>query len=197
MTETVITMYFTLMPAILAGILTMAWCRLPVLRTLKRPVDGGKTLRDGNRIFGDNKTWQGFAGYVLLNAAAALFWGAVSAQSVFLTEHNYFYRCWENTPGYNLRIGLLLGLGYALFELPNSFLKRRLGIAPGKAVQGGWKPFFIFLDQADSVIGCTFVVWMHYDLGWKLFVGFIIVGAGTHLVLNMLLYAAGLRSNRF
>ena len=37
---------------------------------------------------------------------------------------------------YNLLIGALLGLFYALFELPNSFLKRRLDIKPGKTIKG-------------------------------------------------------------
>lgn len=190
-------MYMTLMPPILAGILTMVWCRLPVLSSIKRPMDGGKCWRDGKRIFGDNKTWQGFAGYLILNIAMALLWGELTKSSPFLTEHNFFYIEHENTRIYNLRIGLLLGLGYALSELPNSFIKRRLGIEAGKVMQGVQKPLFVFFDQADSVIGCTLVVWMHYDIGPAMFFAFILVGAGTHIVLNMLLYAAGLRKNMF
>jgi len=32
----------------------------------------------------------------------------------------------------NALVGFALGFAYVLFELPNSFIKRRLDIAPGK-----------------------------------------------------------------
>lgn len=197
MGETLASMYITLLPAILAGILTMIWCRLPIFSSLKRPMDAGKNWRDGKRIFGDNKTWQGFAGYLILNAMAAVLWGALARRNGFLAEHNYFYRLYSNTIGYNLRIGVLLGLGYALFELPNSFVKRRLDISAGKTAEGMKRFFFVFMDQADSVIGCTLVVLLHSDIGIRMFLAFILVGAGTHIILNILLYAAGLRKNMF
>ena len=92
---------------------------------------------------------------------------------------------------------MLLGLGYSLFELPNSFLKRRLDITPGKSVSGFWKVFFIFLDQADSVFGVALVVWLFYPLGIGLYLLYVLVGAGTHLLLNMMLYFMHLRKNMF
>ena len=91
----------------------------------------------------------------------------------------------------------MLGLGYSLFELPNSFLKRRLDITPGKTIKGFWKVFFIFLDQADSIFGVALVVWIFHDIGILLYLGFVAAGAVTHIVLNMLLYFAHLRKNMF
>ena len=70
---------------------------------------------------------------------------------------------------YNILIGFLLGLGYSLFELPNSFIKRRLDIKPGKTTNGFKKMFFIFLDQADSVFGVCLVVCLFYKIGLKFF----------------------------
>mgnify|MGYP001393277506 CR=1 FL=1 len=93
--------------------------------------------------------------------------------------------------------GVLLGFGYALFELPNSFLKRRLDITPGKTISGGWKAFFIFLDQADSIFGCALVVWLFYDLGIGLYLLYVLIGALTHIIVNMLLYVCKLRKNPF
>jgi CDP-diglyceride synthetase len=119
----VITMYVTLMPIIFAGILNMIWCRLPIAKKWQIPMDMGTTFKDGKRIFGDNKTWKGFFGYIWLSSVMYVLWGAVSNGNIFLKEHNYFYHAHTNNWQYNLLIGALLGIGYGLFELPNSFLK--------------------------------------------------------------------------
>ncbi len=195
--EVIIFMFITLMPAILAGIATMIWCKLSILKFLNKPIDGGKYLRDGKRIFGDNKTWKGLCGYIVINILFFLLWGFLSQRSEYLQLHNYFYIDYKNTPSYNLLLGVLSGLGYSLFELPNSFLKRRLDIRPGKTISGGWKVFFVFLDQADSVFGCALVVWLFYDIGLLTYIEFILVGAVTHIILNMLLYFLHLRKNMF
>ena len=65
MLTTVLMMYVTLFPVILAGIANMAWCKSGILARTKRPIDGGRCLSDGQRIFGDNKTWKGVIGYIL------------------------------------------------------------------------------------------------------------------------------------
>lgn len=194
--QTLLSMYVTLMPAILAGVINMIWCKLPLLKALKVPMDFGKTLSDRNRLFGDNKTWHGFIGYLFLNPLMSVLWGASLCERK-LEEYNLFYHYHNNDFAFNLWIGLLLGLGYALFELPNSFIKRRLNISPGKSISGCKRPFFVFLDQADSVIGCTLVVSIFYPIGWELFFGFILVGAFTHIILNMILYFFDLRENIF
>ena len=192
----ILSMYVTLLPTILSGILNMIWCKLPILKSLRRPLDGGKTLRDGQRVFGDNKTWKGLVGYLLLNCVTAVLWGLLCRHTA-VGAYNFFYVHHENTFGYNLLIGLLLGLAYALFELPNSFLKRRLGIAPGKPPAGAVKVLFIFLDQADSIFGCLLVVCLFYPMSVAAYFGFVLLGALTHIVINILLYCLKLRKNMF
>ena len=189
-------MYVTLCPVIIAGVLNMIWCKSKVMKWAKVPMDFGKTLSDNKRIFGDNKTWKGFFGYILLNTICALLWGAVCSKAG-IEELNFFYANNKNTFLFNLLIGILLGLGYALFELPNSFLKRRLGITPGKTISGAWRALFIVLDQADSIFGCALVVWLFYDLGIGLYLLYVLVGAFTHIIFNMLLYFCKLRKNLF
>ena len=189
-------MYVTLVPTIVAGILNMIWCKTGFLKAAKVPMDGGKCLKDGRRIFGDNKTWKGFIGYVILNVIAAIVWGIIS-NAASLNFLNFFYANHDNTFSFNLLIGFLLGLGYAAFELPNSFLKRRLDVRPGKTLPDAWKVFFIFLDQADSLFGCVLTIWIFYDLGIGLYLLYVLVGALTHMVLNMLLYFVHLRKNMF
>lgn len=192
----IVSMYVTLMPTVLAGIGNMAFCKLPVLKKLKKPIDGGKTLKDNERVFGDNKTWKGFIGYVLFGVVFSCLWGFLLNLSR-LNSFDFFYTGHDNTILFNVLIGSLQGLFYALFELPNSFLKRRLHIVPGKNPKGFKKVFFIFLDQADSIFGVVLVVFMFAKLPvWFYFV-YVLTGAATHIVINMLLYLLKLRKNMF
>ena len=196
MLRTIGMMYVTLIPTVLAGIVVMIWCKLPILKARAKPIDFGKNFADGRRLFGDNKTWKGMLGYIIFNTLFSVLWGlACTNQS--LGSLNFFYQNHENTLIFNLLIGVLLGLGYSLFELPNSFLKRRLDITPGKTISGFWKVFFVFLDQADSVFGVALVVWFFYPLGIGLYFLYVFVGAATHLLLNMMLYFMHLRKNMF
>lgn len=194
--QTILKMYITLLPAILAGILNMIFCKAKVLKSFYLPIDQGKNYIDGKRIFGDNKTIKGLFGYIVINAIIYIIFGYIY-QIFNINHYNYFYINYYNTFYYNFLIGLLLGFAYALFELPNSFIKRRLDIKPGKTSNGVKKYFFIFLDQADSIIGMTFVILLFYDLSFNTFISFVLLGALTHILFNILLYYLKLRKNIF
>ena len=192
----IISMYITLMSPILAGILNMVWCKSQILKRLAIPIDGNKNFIDGKRIFGDNKTWKGLIGYIILNVFMACLWGLICGITK-IEQYNFFYANHVNTFTYNIALGILLGLAYALCELPNSFIKRRLNILPGKTSQGTKKIFFIILDQADSVIGCVLVVSLFYKIGLTMFIEYIALGTITHILINMILYFMKLRKNMF
>ena len=72
-----------------------------------RPVDNGRTLGDGQPLFGASKTWRG-----LVLAIAAC--GAASALL-----------------GYGLGFGLVFSALSMAGDLISSFIKRRMGLAPG------------------------------------------------------------------
>lgn len=188
--------YVSLAPPILAGILNMAWVKTPWLRRLARPIDGGLTLPDGQRVFGDNKTWKGLLGMVVLGALAGLLLGLLE-RGTAAEGLNLFYREHADTNAWSTLVGALLGLGYTLAELPNSFVKRRLGISPGRPPEGAAKVAFIIGDQADSVVGCALVLALVVGISVPLFLAIIVVGAVTHVVLNLALYAFHLRRNPF
>ena len=196
MTQTILMLYATLFPAILAGIINSLWCKSSFLSKLKVPIDFNKNFIDKKRIFGDNKTWKGFFGYIVLNIFVQLLWGII-CNILDINHTDYFYVNHNNTIIYNLLIGFLLGLSYALFELPNSFIKRRIDIEPGKPPKGFKKVLFIFLDQADSVFGVCLVVAMFYKMSVAFYFIYVIVGAITHLVINVLLYLLKVRKNMF
>ena len=52
-----------------------------------------------------------------------------------------------------LTIGMLIGFGMTVGELPNSFLKRRFEIPPGKSREGPLGVAFFIYDQVDLTIG--------------------------------------------
>ena len=92
-----------------------------------------------------------------------------------------------------LVVGALIGAGTVLGELPNSYLKRRLGIAPGQRRTSAAGIALIVYDQADFVPGIALAllpIWtMPLD---TLLIGFVAVAA-IHFVINVIGYRIGAR----
>ena len=93
------------------------------------------------------------------------------------------------------RFGLLLGLGAVLGELPNSFVKRQLGIAPGGRASSLRGVLVAIYDQGDFVP----VVWAMLTPIWVIPPGqaalaFVVVIA-VHAVVNVIGYAIGARTS--
>jgi CDP-archaeol synthase len=81
-----------------------------------------------------------------------------------------------------------------LGELPNSFLKRRLGIAPGRQRRSPGGALFSLYDQADFVLA----IWVLLLPIWTMSVAqaaiaFAVVTA-VHLLINLDGYAVGART---
>src|SRR6267142_3855497 len=132
-------------PVTLGGISNMAFVRAPLMDWLKRPIDAGWCAADGRRLLGDNKTWKGLAGMVALTAL----WSCLIDQAI-----DGFGWPLPRAPFEPALLGALFGLAYGLAELPNSYVKRRLGILPGTNGKGWLGGAFIVIDQTDSVVGC-------------------------------------------
>lgn len=136
-------------PVIAAGLIHIGVIKAGLLPALARiPLDGGATLRQ-RRILGANKSLRG----ALVMPAATI--GCTLLQAALVEEFSWarelsFVDFHRVSP---LVWGTLLGVGYVVGELPNSFLKRQLDIAPGAAARGARGPVFWFLDQVDSLIG--------------------------------------------
>ena len=167
-------------PLVIGGIIHMVAVKSNVLFYLKKPIH--------QRWFGENKTWRGF--FIM---PLATFPGVLLARYLeTLTEAN----TQVFTQNSIWLLSLLLGLGYCLAELPNSFIKRRLGVKEGQTSKK-FKWFFIVLDQADSVIGCLLAYKLVAPISWGLFLKTIIFGTVLHLVINLSLYKAKIRKNPF
>lgn len=189
------------LPVVIAGVLHMIVVRRNLLAALARPIDAGKTLGE-KPIFGPNKTWRGLGFMTLAPAALGAFqgaaWGpwaeragcapfdlALLGMSLGAADGPI-----AQAAGY-LVFNLVLGLGYALGELPNSFVKRRAGIEPGKTSS---RVFFV-VDQADSVVAALLLGKAFFPLEWRVVATGILALTLLHLALNAGLYLARVRRN--
>lgn len=184
-------LFYLILPLILAGISNMVWMKLPLLNHWRVPMDQGRSWHDGQRLLGDNKTWKGFVGMILVTAFwlqffALLEWVFPALQSLSLLPFE-LWRPWA------WAYGAWWGLCYVLAELPNSFVKRRLKIGAGQEAQGFKGLLFKLLDQSDSVIGCLFGMLLFYWPSWQDALLILVLATGFHFLTNLLLYLLGLK----
>jgi hypothetical protein len=89
---------------------------------------------------------------------------------------------------------LLAGLAYALGELPNSFVKRRLHIQPGDRPGGIGGIVAYAVDQADSVAGIVLLMRLVYAPPRGVLTSIFIWGTLVHIVIDLSLYLFGVKS---
>ncbi|NOX71568.1 MAG: CDP-2,3-bis-(O-geranylgeranyl)-sn-glycerol synthase [Candidatus Micrarchaeota archaeon] len=141
----------------------------------KIPIDGGRNMRDGRRIFGDGKTRKGFLGGCIVGAAI----GAIQMLA-------YPYIMTADLP-LNISLvmmspvlGFLLGFGAMTGDLAGSFVKRRLDIKRGKAAP--------LLDQIDFLVGAIFFTFLIADIKSQWVLVLLVVTPLFHLVANVIGY---------
>lgn len=180
---------------VLAAAVNTVVVKLQFLKRFVKPIDGGLLLTDQRRLFGGNKTWLGLFGLIIFGALFYVIWGIICSQNGFLQSHNYFYRLFQNTPVFSAICGALMGLAYALAELPNSFFKRRSGYKSGETRGGINGMAHIFIDHTDSILGCGLLMIILCQLTWFEFIASVIIGSLTHLAFNILLVFMGVKKN--
>ena len=140
---------YMLLP-LLVGLAFHGFCmKFKWLSFLGWPIDGGRTFR-GRQLFGPNKTYRGIIAVGLGTAAG------FGIQATVLHQLNSF-RNLKIIDFSNLNwlpLGFVLGVAAMLSELPNSFVKRQIGIAPGAAGNGVVGMLFYFIDQIDLYWVC-------------------------------------------
>ena len=131
-------------------VLIVLWLSLPLIAANMLAVVFGRIqypIHSG--LFGPSKTWLGLIGgsiaAVLATKLAVIiaFYGFHSRYLVLVWGWSTSVREWHISA---LAVGALLG------DLAKSLVKRRFGIAPGKA----WWPF----DQLDAVVGGFGLCWL-------------------------------------
>ncbi len=139
----------------------------PVIFGGGRPIDLGRSLSDGQRIFGDNKTVQGFLGGLVVGAVVGVF-------GAYLFSKNL------------LMVSVLASLGALLGDLAGAFLKRRLKIKPGRPLP--------VVDQLDFVLGALILVFPLHDVTLGAAAIMLFVTPPIHLLANVGAYFLRLKS---
>lgn len=158
------------------------------LAGLTRPIDGGRTLR-GRRLFGASKTWRG---PILVGAGAALVWAlqrhVLHGLPAFAALEPVDFSA---LPGAGF--AALAGFAGELAELPNSFVKRQLGIPPGGTARGPLALVFYLWDQLDVLTGYGLVLAFAVPpTPLRVAVGVAVV-AGVHPLLTWIGFLLGMR----
>ncbi len=131
--------------------------------------------------FGENKTWRGF---IVMPIASAM--GGLCLYAVDLDAISYSYSL------NSITVASLAGIAYVVFELPNSFIKRRMNIPAGELPKQ-CKPLFIAMDQLDSAIGITAMFWLVLDIKGIYCLTFLFSGPCLAITIKKCLYLLGLK----
>ena len=175
------------LPVLVAGIVQILIIKAGWLKSLAAvPIDGGLCFRD-RRLFGANKTLRGAVIMPLVSALAS------AVQTRAAADANAWLGVAAFQVNHPAAWGLLLGLGYVLGELPNSFMKRQLDIAPGAATKGRAALFFWLADQWDSVVGIFLVLGFVWVPGLRFIAMVFALALVLHTLAAALMVALGLK----
>jgi len=174
-------------PLLLAAIAQGLCIKYDWLSRLRRPIDFGKSYK-GKRIFGDHKTWRGLIINVLFCSLGAIIQAWLQSkgdlpQWLFLLDYK----------SQALTIGILIGFGMTVGELPNSFLKRRFGIPPGKSRAGPLGVAFFITDQVDLTIGIWVFLFFLIRPSLWLVLWSLLLTLALHLAVSSVGYLLGMR----
>ena len=161
MTEHILSLY---LPLIITNVLHMIVVKKHFLKNLQIPINAS--------VFGKNKTYRGVVFVTLTNAI--ILWILDMANLV-------------DSPINAFLFGGIIGLSYILFELPNSFMKRKMGIAPGENAKK-YKILFMVIDRCDSAIGVCLCYVLFKGLGFREFSQLFILAFIVHFSFSFLLF---------
>ncbi len=179
--------WFLLGAFVLAGMAQTAWFTTSLSRRFSFPIDGGATFR-GSRVFGANKTLRGFV--VMVPAAAVSFAGLAAAIGDPAQAG-----LWRLTTAGYAWLGACAGLGFMAGELPNSFMKRQLGIRPGASPRNRLAASAHFVaDRIDSGIGMLIAVSLIVTTPAMTWLLVLLVGPSIHWAFSVLMFHLGLKA---
>ncbi|MCS7111865.1 MAG: CDP-2,3-bis-(O-geranylgeranyl)-sn-glycerol synthase [Ignisphaera sp.] len=168
--NTVLNPIWIILPAYIANGTPVVVAKILSLLGLSRhSIDFGRRLFDGKRVFGDNKSWEGFFAGLLTGILTGYI------QYTLAGDEIYLYR------GATLSFGALVG------DLIGAFIKRRLGIEPGKPLP--------ILDQLLFIITAIAIAqlldYLKLSILERIYV--LIVTLALHVVTNRIAYLLKLK----
>jgi hypothetical protein len=173
-------------PLLVASPLSAVVLRFDLWSRLKRPIDG-ELIFYGQRLFGDSKTWRGIVVAVIGCIAT------VCIQKYLLHGRPESLAVLDYRETNPFTFGATMGATAMVGELPNSFAKRRLRIAPGKTIRGPLAALFYIWDQVDLLTTAwpALLFWVHPTP--RVVVMSFVVGFGLHPLVSAIGYLIGAR----
>lgn len=172
-------MALIILPVFFSGLTFIAYLKWNKIAFLNYPLDFHQEYK-GQRIFGDNKTLKG---PVLMG----MFTGLYGAYIYYLL----------GTPYQLASIFLLfciIGLSYSIGELPNSFIKRQIGIKPGmKASTNPAMTIFYVTDIFDSLLAVALSYYLLMEVQTISIVLAIFIGGALHVLTDKLMKSLKLK----
>ena len=150
-----------LIPAYIANTLPPILAKIPLLSRWNARLDCKLQFRR-KYLFGSHKTWRGLIGGTL---AGGLFF--LWQQESLLPEIAADLPFW---------FGFLVAFGSLLGDFMESFIKRQLGIRPGKS--------FAPWDQSDYIFGAYLLTFWLYWPGWSTFFMVLFLSAGASMFMH-------------
>lgn len=172
-----------LLPAAFANATPVFAARIPGLKKLDAPIDGGKSFH-GHHVFGPHKTWRGLIAGILI--ATLTLW----VQQLLVARFGwaqYIAGDVDYAAFPTLLFGPALAIGALGGDAIESFFKRQRNIKSG----GSWVPF----DQLDYIAGSVlasllFVVLTLVQYFWIFVMWFLL-----HLLATYIGYRLGIRED--
>ena len=169
-----------LLPLFIAGLIHHCLIiKRNLFAILAKPIDFGLTIGQ-KRLFGDSKTLRGFVAMAFLTGI--MFWPLNFLLGLPLKIHPFL-------------AGILLGLGYSLGELPNSFIKRMFGLKESSLINGPARILQHIFDQTDSVIGALLAFLLVYTPSMLLITVLFFTGTLLHIIVDLALYNFGYKKD--
>src|SRR5271165_1569908 len=130
-----------------------------------------------NEWFGDHKTIVGFGAGLIVAVAVVFVQSRINCHEGMVS-----YDRWP-------LLGLAFGFGAMGGDSMKSFVKRRIGIAPGRP----WIP----MDQLDFVVGSLLLIGWWAKVTWLDIALILAISFLGDIVINHLSYALGIRNTRW
>jgi CDP-2,3-bis-(O-geranylgeranyl)-sn-glycerol synthase len=155
------------------------------------PIDGGRKLKDGNRLFGNGKTWKGLIIGTLVGTVIGIIQGLgsiyiIQAFDTYSPLATYYYLILPNDALQGAVFGFCLGAGALIGDICGSFIKRRLNLERGKPAP--------LLDQLDFVIGALVLASIVFVIPFNLILLIIVLTIFLHIGTNIIAYLLGLKN---
>jgi len=116
-----------------------------------KPIDFGKSWKDGRRILGDGKTWRGLFSGVLVGMIGGF---GLSVVAKYAANSDFAFLGLNDFMGFPFMIPIIaaISFGALIGDIVESFFKRRINKDRGK----DWIPF----DQLDFIVGALLFVFI-------------------------------------